>query len=365
MYDEIQIKGFRGLRDFTLKPLGRVNLLVGMNNSGKTSILEAIELLGSRGSIRTIWNATSRRGERFWIEEETRRYSEGDVSHLFYGHGFKVGSNILVSSNPNSTGEKVEISVLPESETQQELFADSSNGPYSEQLNFRVEWSNGEPHSMVEVPLSPRGGIQSRAFSRQLPDRQDSPPVQFISTSALSIDEVMLLFDEVVLTPEEDLLVEALGTIEPAIDRIASIGSDRSRMYPRQGGIVVKLNEFANRIPIGSMGDGMWRMLGIALALVNARNGILLIDEIDTGLHYSVLPAMWKLVNENSTRLNIQVFATTHSRDCYESLATIANENVSSNSDVTIQRIDSEAHSSTVFSEQEIVAAAERGIEVR
>jgi AAA15 family ATPase/GTPase len=234
-------------------------------------------------------------------------------------------------------------------------------------LGLKLEWENGLPTQPLLVPLSPRGGLSSRYISRSSVDRSDSPPIQFISTAALSPEEVLSLFDQVVLTPEEDLLVDALRTIEPNIERIASLGSDRSRFASgvRQGNIVVKLLNHRDRIPIGSMGDGIWRMLGIALSLVNAKNGILLIDEIDTGLHYSVLSKMWHLVKTTSERLNIQVFATTHSRDCYESLASISRDEISEGSCVTIQRIERNAKQSISFSEQEIVAASERGIEVR
>src|SRR6202034_3737992 len=88
--------------------------------------------------------------------------------------------------------------------------------------------------------------------------------------------------------------------------------------------IFVKCTGIDERIPIGSMGDGIWCLLGIALHLVATRNGVLLIDEIDTGLHYSVMETMWKLVLKTAERLDIQVFATTHSRDCYEALAAIS-----------------------------------------
>jgi hypothetical protein len=234
-------------------------------------------------------------------------------------------------------------------------------------LGLKLEWENGLPTQPLSVPLSPRGGLSSRYISRSSVDRSDSPPIQFISTAALSPEEVLSLFDQVVLTPEEDLLVDALRTIEPNIERIASLGSDRSRFASgvRQGNIVVKLLNHRDRIPIGSMGDGIWRMLGIALSLVNAKNGILLIDEIDTGLHYSVLSKMWHLVKTTSERLNIQVFATTHSRDCYESLASISRDEISEGSCVTIQRVERNTRIAISFSEQEIVAASERGIEVR
>jgi AAA15 family ATPase/GTPase len=116
MIDDVNIKGFRGLRDFSMENLGRINLLVGTNNSGKSSILEAIELMSSRGSLRSIWSATSRRGERLWFEDDSRRYSEGDVSHLFYGHGFAVGSKIEICAGSDATNKRFSMEVvwLPE-----------------------------------------------------------------------------------------------------------------------------------------------------------------------------------------------------------------------------------------------------------
>jgi AAA15 family ATPase/GTPase len=366
MIDDVNIKGFRGLRDFSMENLGRINLLVGTNNSGKSSILEAIELMSSRGSLRSIWSATSRRGERLWFEDDSRRYSEGDVSHLFYGHGFAVGSKIEICAGSDATNKRFSMEVVWLPEDDGEPIADLLS-ELNDPLGLKLEWENGLPTQPLLVPLSPRGGLSSRYISRSSVDRSDSPPIQFISTAALSPEEVLSLFDQVVLTPEEDLLVDALRTIEPDIERIASIGSDRARFANgvRQGNIVVKLLNHRDRIPIGSMGDGIWRMLGIALSLVNAKNGILLIDEIDTGLHYSVLSKMWHLVKTTSERLNIQVFATTHSRDCYESLASISRDEISEGSCVTIQRIERNAKQSISFSEQEIVAASERGIEVR
>ena len=367
MIDDVNIKGFRGLRDFSMENLGRINLLVGTNNSGKSSILEAIELMSSRGSLRSIWSATSRRGERLWFEDDSRRYSEGDVSHLFYGHGFAVGSKIEICARTAAKTNQfsMEVVLLPEDNV--EPNPDLPTTEMNDQLGLGLEWKNGLTRQPLLVPLSPRGGLSNKYISRNSVDRSDLPPIQFISTAALSPEEVLSLVDEVVLTPEEDLLVDALRTIEPDIERIAPIGSDRSRFASgvRQGNIVIKLLNHRDRIPIGSMGDGIWRMLGIALSLVNAKNGILLIDEIDTGLHYSVLSKMWHLVKTTSERLNIQVFATTHSRDCYESLASISRDEISEGSCVTIQRIERNAKQSISFSEQEIVAASERGIEVR
>ena len=196
-------------------------------------------------------------------------------------------------------------------------------------------------------------------------------PTQFVRSSSLDKETMKNLFDQIVLTPDEDLVIQALKSIEPDIERIASIN-------PRLRGsfVVQKTNNSDQRIPlasminfqripIGSMGDGISRILGLTLALINAKNGVLLVDEIDTGLHFSAMSDMWKLLYETAKRLNVQVFATTHSRDCWESLAEIAETEDSSENDIVIHRIEKGRANSIVIGEDEMAIAAERGIEVR
>ena len=198
-------------------------------------------------------------------------------------------------------------------------------------------------------------------MSRDVSETETPGAVSFITTEGLTRDSTISMFQRVVLTPDEATLLRALRTIEPDIERIASVGT-----YARQpsrdvrGGLAMMVA--GQRIPIGSMGDGIWRLLGIALALVSARGGVLLVDEIDTGLHYSVLVDMWKLVFETACSLDVQVFATTHSRDCYEALAAVTE---ASRTEISLQRIERGKTEAIAFSEAELQQAAERGLEVR
>ncbi len=181
----------------------------------------------------------------------------------------------------------------------------------------------------------------------------------------MSASDVVRMFEQVVLTESEEAVTQALRILDPGIERIATVTVDWRPINSDSGGpggVVLKLADSAGRVPIGSMGDGMWRILGLALSLANVRGGVLLVDEIDTGLHYSVMENMWRMISDQAAALSVQVFATTHSRDCYESLAAIAKSNVG---DVTIQRIDRSRAEAIRFSNQAIVAAAERNIEVR
>jgi hypothetical protein len=238
-------------------------------------------------------------------------------------------------------------------------------------LGLRWQNSKAEADVSAVVDLTRRGGIPSnalRAVGRA--SEVERIPIRLITDSSLSPDTVSELFDQVVLTPDEDFVIEALRIIDPLIERIATTGTDRGRLaYSRgigyRGGLFVRCSGVTERIPVGSLGDGIWRLLGLALALVRTEGGILLVDEIDTGLHYGVMGDMWKLVNETSRKHDIQVFATTHSRDCYESLAAVCRDSTSDGSEITIQRVEQGKSRSIAYTEREIIAAAQRGMEVR
>lgn len=109
----------------------------------------------------------------------------------------------------------------------------------------------------------------------------------------------------------------------------------------------------------------MWRMLGLALALVGAKGSVLLVDEIGAGLHYTALEAMWRMIREQAARLSVQVFATTHGRDCYESLAAAVAPGASGSEAVSIQRIEKDRPEAVNIGNEAVVAAKERGLEVR
>ena len=104
-------------------------------------------------------------------------------------------------------------------------------------------------------------------------------------------------------------------------------------------------------------------MLAMAISMTRAKDGILLVDEIDTGLHFSVMEDMWRLISETAKKFNVQVFATTHSQDCVQSLASICKP--SNEHNTTIQRIEAGRRAAVPFNEAEIRMAASKHIEMR
>lgn len=349
--------------------LARVNLLVGTNNSGKTSVLEAIHLLASQGDPWALLQVLVRRGERLTGSERMPpRYVELDVSHLFTGHDVRLGSKFTLTAK-NQTPERRLTFVINEVKEHAPA-AGVPEQPAVARLGLHV---SGRPSPMFgPMPLSRSFGIlvdpveSPRRYRRNRTSESEGDlPAQFITTDSLDGAELVSLWDKVALTPNEDRVLRALTFLDEHIERIAAQAGTQNFYNSGRGGFIVKIFGREHPLPIGSMGDGMWRMLAMAIAIAHCKDGILLVDEIDTGLHYSVMTNMWRLIFRAAKDLNVQVFATTHSSDCIKSLAELCCSDPEVASNVSLQRIERGKQKAVPYTANEIEIAAEHHIEVR
>lgn len=357
MISSIKIEGYRGFKEFEMDGLGRLNLLVGTNNSGKTSVLEALYLLTSQGDPLALWNVLWRRGERLRSVHSTQ--TELDVCHLFNGHETHLGSKFTLSATNEKPSRTVSFTIAQLKQKEQKNLLEEPAG--------YVLVVKGEPKPPVSIiSITRAGGINpDNVPSRRLRRRVlEGSPSQFITAESLDSDSLIALWDKVALTPDEGFVMKALQFLDSDIERLASQAGSPSYSSGR-GGFIVKLKDKELPIPIGSMGDGMWRMLALAIAITQCKDGVLLVDEIDTGLHYSVMSDMWRLIFRAAKALNVQVFATTHSYDCIQSLASVCLSDQDAQNPVTLQRIESGRGRAIPYSEREIVVASDREIEVR
>jgi ABC-type branched-subunit amino acid transport system ATPase component len=370
----LHLNNFRSFEHFELRNLGRVNLLVGTNNCGKTTLLEAISIVLANVEMAVVWGTLSRRGEDLVGERDSPSTSsrQVDIRRLFTGHEIGVGSSFEISAATSLGQASMSATIIEYGNIQPQLFDSDivgleANEDFFPPLTLSLKWANGKPKS-YNIPISRRGGITYDSVRKNYADPSpDSFPIRMITASSLGAETVSAMFEDIVLTSDEELVTEAMRVVEPSLQRIASSG-EKYRTVTRtnsRGGIVCRLDGVRSRVPIGSMGDGIWRMLGLALAVVQTDNGVLLVDEIDTGLHHSVMKDMWKFLYKCSLIHNVQIIATTHSWDCYHALATICRDEVSDGSEVTISRIERGRDEAVTYTEQEIIAAADRDLEVR
>jgi AAA15 family ATPase/GTPase len=124
----------------------------------------------------------------------------------------------------------------------------------------------------------------------------------------------------------------------------------------------------ANLISLPLMGDGMLRLTNFVLQIANAQNGVLLIDEIENGLHYSVITNVWKAIASAAKEYNTQVFATTHSWECVLSAHEAFESSETYDSDFQLHRLDrlnDVEIKAVTYSKRSLSAAIRAGLEVR
>jgi hypothetical protein len=291
-----------------------------------------------------------------------------DLSHFFHGHRLEVGSEFAIEGNEQG-GNSLRCIVEAVRKEPDSPGAESSGSPLDPYSKIFATMKSMLPRRNFIVPLTSFGGLAADPpFVYATRDEEETARVEFIPSDGVTDKILRHLWDRVVATPEEDTAVEALRIIEPDIQRIAfRTGIDRSFRDPATPprSVVVRLKGTDQPLPLGSVGDGMRRLLGLALSLAQSAGGCLLVDEIDTGLHYTVLRNMWKMVIETAKRLDTQVFATTHSQDCLDGLATLQNESPELCEAVRVHRIDRELGKAVTYPASEIRIARKHHVEVR
>jgi predicted ATPase len=376
MLHSLHIKNYRNLKDLKIDSVDQVNLITGKNSTGKSTILEAIAIYASRGDLYYISQLLEKRGEYFRQPEYDVEPRYPSLSHLFTDRiiDFSTEGSILIEGKIGNTISHTADSLPSKSvglrfvKYMDEL---QKNEQGANVVNRRI-LSDSECHALeayssaTEFEVSINGhpamhvGLDflRYVYKRSLPEDK----FQFIRTG--NFDEEMNgeLFDNIALTSKEQYVVDALKIVEPKTERIAFV---QVESLPARNA-VIKLSETAEILPLKSMGDGMNRMLTIILALVNVENGFLLIDEFENGLHYSVQEQLWKIIFKLAKVLNVQVFVTTHSRDCISGFEKVLNSPENTTKGKLI-RLDNVGGSIKVveFLPDELKIANEQEIEVR
>lgn len=327
MLNSFHIKNFKNFRNLTLDTLGRINLIVGKNNVGKSSLLEAISIYITNGEENWLRDLLANRGEEIPMAKGDEINAENVKQHyisLFSGWEENYCQDYEIALGTNDKEEiPVRISQVYIREGKNE--STISLETFSEEmLHTQVDRS-----SITNAGLFISNGHQSNIipYKKQksyLNVFNEKCPFQYIPVDMIVRMNNAKLFDKVSLSPDEDYVLDALRIINPAINRIRFIDTNEGRYSERIA--IVTLEGSDKRYRLGSMGDGINRILTIILALLNCKNGILLLDEFETGLHYSVQTQLWQIVFMLAEKLDIQVFVTSHSNDCIRSF-TKANTN--------------------------------------
>jgi predicted ATPase len=308
MLDSLHIKNYRAFRELKIDRLGRVNLFIGKNSTGKSCLLEAMQLYTGEADLEIVHRITQSRCEYI----DTKGNPSG-IKYLFNGYSDTLPIMKAIEIGPAEGSRTLNLKIAPyerreigdgnsilvpaESEVDADsLYFEMSLGDKKRKL-FKV---NDEDGFAKALSLSRSRNIKSKCTFALVP------------SSSMEDDNVSRLWDNISATNDEELIIECLRMIEDGIRRVTFIGDrdDRKRLP------VVLFHNSQERIPLKNLGDGTTRLFHIVLALVNAKGGPLLVDEFENGLHWAIHLKIWRSVFQLAKDLNVQVFATTHSLDC-------------------------------------------------
>ncbi len=305
-YHSVRIKNFRGIKSLALDDLERVNLFVGKNNCGKTSVLESMFLLTGMSNPELCNRIGAWRG--------VIHTSGADLENLFYGQA--RGGRIVFYGELVMEGRKLEISPLfePPSVSQGLSNRNESRRVQTEMISSTTEqlWTGLKSNFTYSGPSKKDKRYEATIrFEQQNEEikiniKQDkkykeSTPARFIRSRGYDAN----LVDEMLNEKLKTEVINCLQSIEPKVHDV------RTTMH----GIVavdIGLDKF---LPINYLGDGTVRIMAILSSIYGTKNGILMIDEIENGLHVSSVKHLWEVVLAHSKKTNTQIFITTHSRD--------------------------------------------------
>lgn len=358
MITSLSINNFRGLKQVTLNDLRSVNLIVGGNNTGKTSVLEALVLLFGDGTSIGNLSFAFRANQSGGNSRDDHNDREHFWSWLFFDRN--VGNSISVAAKfePDAT-IKLESEYTAEARNSDVRRQTTINRSDSRIPTFTISGSG------QEILRQRRDNTLFTIGDNQLTINSPSAPDGFrltvLSTRPTNPALDAESFNQVALLADGERRVENLmREIEPRLTRL------RYARQPGTNGHLIFADVGLSRaVPVSQMGQAFNRILHIYTHILDHRSNVVLVDEIENGIFCDAMPEVWRGLLAICEQEGVQIFATTHSRECVMAAQSIAKER--GKDELCVQRLQlvkGQVEAARLGVKQ-LELAAEMGLEVR
>ena len=310
---DVKIEHFRGLSDISLLGCKRINLVMGKNNAGKTSVLEAISLIKNENIDNLLKTASYRNSG---VPLTDRLY------YLYSRNSKKISVSFETSVEPVKVESKIHRTNIIWNRA---LY---SNVKKNVLFEIRARQFEGKEVQQTEVEYSYNGSTNHSAFSmvdlylNNIKATHDKFPVVYVGPA----DHFSLEKHNIssILKNERyyNAFLEVLKIFDDSIEDLKYLPSDdafgSAELYVKTKG-----NELE---PISTFGDGLKKAVILAFSVIAAKDGVLLLDEIETSLHFSCLEMIFAFLMQACANFNVQAFITTHSDETINRLLDINHE---------------------------------------
>lgn len=301
-FKDVEIKNFRGIKSLEIKDLRQVNLFLGKNNCGKTSVLEALFLLSGMSNPYLLYSINFDRGINIKLKEDFLMmfYEMNSTSPIHIeGKGERGFQRSLDISLYSIESQSISIDELKKVNNSTNKIAGYNWG-----INFKYNRDS-------EISESSKMLISTDKNTVRIEDKRYNENISSVFLSTKKSYDVFytMRLKQLIEEKEDKHIVEILRNIDPKIKSIHLLDND----------VVVDIGA-SRLLPINVLGDGIRKMLSMVVALYQAKDGLLLIDEIDNGLHFSTLDLVWNVIFKTAHKFNVQVMMTTHNEELIQSL---------------------------------------------
>jgi len=289
MIESVKIDNFRGIQSCKIEDLSQVNLFFGKNNCGKSSLLEALFLVCGQSNPLLPASLNAKRNYT--------RLTESDIHYFFYQ------TNPENEIKIETTGDQERHLAISSFQEADNVGANNVSTELNHKYGLRMKYltTDGELSSEVLYDLGKTNQIEQQ----YLVDKHYTEQLKCVYLSPrYDSNASMEGLQNIYLNKDEAFLSDALKVLEPAAKNPVFM----------DGVMLVDIG-LSQRIPINLMGDGIRKIVSFLTNIYECRGGVVLIDELSNGFHYSVMQPMWEMVIRAAVKNNVQIFATTHDED--------------------------------------------------
>lgn len=321
MFSSVRIENFRGFDDLTLSDLGRITLVSGRNNTGKSAVLEALFLLCggpvagqlAGGALRQFRGESpfgmDLGGDATPWDELFRNFSDDGtirITGIEGGRGTVLTMERDTSSGHNQIGpiSPTAGAVFSRGMTVSLYIDGQPDAKYRQTVTYNLQPqqlpAGGFPNAQignvsVNAELSPAAGPLKQAFF--MGSRLRGSPV-----------ELATRYSNLRKRGNDRELLAALRVVEPRLGQL--------EVLVEQGQPVLNFELNGRTHPLSVLGEGVSSVVDFITSIYSARDGVVLIDELENGIHHSALEGVWVQVFRAAERARVQVVASTHSHEC-------------------------------------------------
>ena len=311
MIKSFRVDRFRGIRDLDVKNLNQINLIVGDNNSGKTSVLEALQLLSKPGDLSNFYRVARSR-EPISALGGTTLYESVTCLFTKEGEDLSLGveaefDNTRISCQAKGKEERIVVDPAEIAGTTSSLF-ELIGEQEAEQFQGKINYSYGSKQGTTQIKIN----TYSKSGGTLIPKNRLIRMAYIAPCDHLKGN---LISQIVRVSGYKEVCVKALQLFDEDIEDILVLKSP----IGGRGVDYIKHNQLG-MMPLSTFGDGIKKVLVLANAIAQAADGILLIDEVETAIHKKYYDNIFNFIVKACKAFNVQLFVTTHSIEAVDGL---------------------------------------------